>query len=143
MRNISRNFFTNVSGARKSVKGVSCHVLSCQVWSYLLSHSHRTCRQDWSCEACFAMYPLYQAIMLYLIDMLLLDPNVLRDSILVCLHLSICLLSFLLFYNPMFCARLTPTTAAGPDGDDSLRMLCACKRDYVAGRLQGVESVDE
>jgi hypothetical protein len=74
--------------------------------------------------------------MLYLIDMLLLDPNVLRDSILVCLHLSISLLSFLLFYNPMFCARLTPTTAAtGPDGDDSLRMLCARERDHVAGRL--------
>ena len=55
-------------------------------------------KSDWSCEACFAIYPLYHAIMLYLIDMLLLDPNVLRDSILVCLDLSICRFYVFLFY---------------------------------------------
>ncbi len=37
-------------------------------------------RQDWACEACFNIYPLYDAIVLYCIDMLMLDPNVLRDS---------------------------------------------------------------
>ena len=73
--------------------------------------------------------------MLYLIDMLLLDPNVLQDSILVCLLLCICLLSCLLFCNRMFCTRLMPTSTVGPDGDDSLRMLCPCKRDHVAGRV--------
>ena len=40
-------------------------------------------RQDWACEACFNIYPLYDAIMLYCIDMLMLEPNVLRDSILI------------------------------------------------------------
>ena len=32
---------------------------------------------------CFQVYPLYKAIMLYCIDMLVLEPNILRDSILV------------------------------------------------------------
>ncbi len=42
-----------------------------------------TSRQDWACEASFQIYPLYPAIMRYCIDTLILDPNVLRDSILV------------------------------------------------------------
>ena len=40
-------------------------------------------RQDWASEASFHIYPLYGPIMLYCIDMLLLAPNILRDSILV------------------------------------------------------------
>ena len=32
---------------------------------------------------CFNIYPLYNAILLYCVDLLLLDPNILRDSILV------------------------------------------------------------
>jgi hypothetical protein len=47
-----------------------------------------TSRQDWACEASFQIYPLYAAILLYCIDTLILDPNVLRDSILVRLEMT-------------------------------------------------------
>jgi hypothetical protein len=40
-------------------------------------------RQDWASEACFQIYLLYEAMMLYLIDAMVLEPNILRDSILV------------------------------------------------------------
>ena len=45
-------------------------------------------RQDWACEASFQIYPLYAAIMRYCIDTLILEPNVLRDSILVRLEMT-------------------------------------------------------
>jgi hypothetical protein len=44
-------------------------------------------RQDWACEACFAIYPLYPAILQYTIEILILDANILRDSILVRLEM--------------------------------------------------------
>ncbi len=62
-----------------------CVVLCGLVVAVLIFAPALTHRQDWSCEACFGIYPLYQAILLYLIDLLLLDANVLRDSILVSL----------------------------------------------------------
>jgi hypothetical protein len=56
---------------------------------FTLSFSRVFGRQDWAAEACFHVYPLYDAIMLYCIDMLLLDPNILRDSILVRMELTV------------------------------------------------------
>ncbi len=39
------------------------------------------------CEACYAIYPLYDAILQYTIETLVLDANILRDSILVRLEM--------------------------------------------------------
>jgi hypothetical protein len=47
----------------------------------------RTHRQDWVCEACDAIYPLLDAILQYTIETLILDGNILRDSILVRLEM--------------------------------------------------------
>ncbi len=40
-------------------------------------------RQDWTLEASFQIYPLFEAVLCYTIETLVLEPNVLRDSILV------------------------------------------------------------
>ncbi len=39
------------------------------------------------CEASYAIYPLYDAILHYTIEILVLDANILRDSILVRLEM--------------------------------------------------------
>ena len=44
-------------------------------------------RQDWVCEASDAIYPLFDAILQYTIETLVLDANILRDSILVRLEM--------------------------------------------------------
>ncbi len=49
--------------------------------------SPKSNRQDWACEASFAIYPLYEAILQYTIETLILDANILRDSILVRLEM--------------------------------------------------------
>ncbi len=46
-----------------------------------------TVRQDWVCEASDAIYPLFDAILQYTIETLVLDANILRDSILVRLEM--------------------------------------------------------
>jgi hypothetical protein len=40
-------------------------------------------RQDWTLEASFQIYPLFEALLCYTIETLVLDPNLLHDSILV------------------------------------------------------------
>ena len=44
-------------------------------------------RQDWTLEASFEIYPLFEAVLCYTIETLVLEPNVLRDSILVRLEM--------------------------------------------------------
>jgi hypothetical protein len=46
-----------------------------------------TFRQDWVSEASDAIYPLFDAILQYTIETLVLDANILRDSILVRLEM--------------------------------------------------------
>ncbi len=49
------------------------------------------------CEACYAIYPLYDAILQYTIETLVLDANILRDSILVRLEMVARTLTLALF----------------------------------------------
>ena len=44
-------------------------------------------RQDWCLEICEKLYPMVRPICLYTVDTLVLDPNVLRDSVLMRLGL--------------------------------------------------------
>ena len=63
---------------------VACAVLAYLAFTYILTQPYR---QDWACEACFAIYPLFPAILQYTIETLILDANILRDSILVRLEM--------------------------------------------------------
>ena len=51
------------------------------------SHTLNVFRQDWTAETSNQIFPLYDAILQYTVETLLLDPNVLRDSILVRMEL--------------------------------------------------------
>ena len=44
-------------------------------------------RQDWTAETSYQIYPMYEAILQYTVETLLLDANILRDSILVRMEL--------------------------------------------------------
>ena len=55
--------------------------------SLALTFTLHTVRQDWVCEASDAIYPLFDAILQYTIETLVLDANILRDSILVRLEM--------------------------------------------------------
>jgi hypothetical protein len=56
-------------------------------------------RQDWVCEACDVIYPLFDAILQYTIETLVLDANILRDSILVRLEMVIQTCFIIVLYN--------------------------------------------
>ena len=51
------------------------------------SHTLHVFRQDWTAETSNQIFPLYDAILQYTVETLLLAPNVLRDSILVRMEL--------------------------------------------------------
>jgi hypothetical protein len=57
-------------------------------------------RQDWVCEASDAIYPLFDAILQYTIETLVLDANILRDSILVRLEMVSILPCPEVLFNP-------------------------------------------
>jgi hypothetical protein len=66
-------------------------------------------RQDWVCEACDAIYPLFDAILQYTIETLVLDANILRDSILVRLEMvSHKCLRYVLFNDTLTLTGLMP-----------------------------------
>ena len=54
---------------------------------YQIPLSPTMLRQDWTAETSFAIYPMFAAILQYTVETLLLDANVLRDSILVRMEL--------------------------------------------------------
>ena len=66
-------------------------------------------RQDWVCKACDAIYPLFDAILQYTIETLVLDANILRDSILVRLEMvSHKCLRYVLFNDTLTLTGLMP-----------------------------------
>jgi hypothetical protein len=58
-------------------------------------------RQDWTLEASFQIYPLFEAVLCYTIETLVLEPNVLRDSILVRMEMVRLALTLTLIANSL------------------------------------------
>ncbi len=76
--------------------------------------------QDWVCEACDVIYPLFDAILQYTIETLVLDANILRDSILV--RLEMVIKHVLLLYC---------TATPSPSPFLSLNLRCSSRLSYT------------
>ena len=81
-------------------------------------------RQDWTCEASFHIYPLFEALMCYTIEKLLLEPNILRDSILVRMEMVT------LFLNLNECPTHSLTYTLSLNIRCSLRLTCMSTPSY-------------
>ena len=91
-RSIFQSLRMGVSAGPNSAKGAlpTARYLHAMLYFVLNIHSvyaSNPNRQDWTCEAGFQIYPLFPAILQYTIETLILDPNILRDSILVRLEM--------------------------------------------------------
>jgi hypothetical protein len=97
----------------------------------------RTHKQDWVCEACDAIYPLLEAILQYTIETLVLDGNILRDSILVRLEMVCTSIAQTLFLSTPNPNATLPCTLG------SVRGFHTRQRHYVARHVPGVAGLDE
>ena len=91
-RSIFQSLRMGVSAGPNSAKGALptaryLHAMLCLVLNIHSVYASNPKRRDWTCEAGFQIYPLFPAILQYTIETLILDPNILRDSILVRLEM--------------------------------------------------------
>lgn len=101
------------------------------------------------CEACYAIYPLYDAILQYTIETLVLDANILRDSILVRLEMVARTLTLNLTLPCIqtrticiTCLLLTLTVSLDPILG-TVRGFSPRERHYVAHCVPGVTRLDK
>ena len=100
------------------------------------------------CEACYAIYPLYDAILQYTIETLVLDANILRDSILVRLEMVARTLTLnrtltcIHTRTISFMFSLTLTVSLNPILG-TVRGFSPRERHYVARGVPGVTRLDK